>query len=44
MLELTTGVAISNALDTVKKVSTYVTSSNLKDGVSVFIENNLLIA
>lgn len=44
MLEGTTGVAMSNALDSVKKVSTYVTSSNLKDGVAEFIEKNILKA
>lgn len=42
MLEGTIGVAMANALDSVKKVSTFVTSSNTRDGVAEFIEKNIL--
>lgn len=42
MLEGTIGVAMANALSNVKAVSSYVTTSNYKDGVARFIEENIL--
>jgi len=35
------GVAVSNAVDEVKKIADYITESNDNDGVAVFIEKNL---
>lgn len=35
------GVAVSNAVDKVKKIAGYITESNDDDGVAKFIERNL---
>lgn len=42
MLEGTIGVAMANALDCVKEKAKYITASNKKDGVALFIENEIL--
>lgn len=42
MIAGTIGVAMKNANHAVKEVSSYITSSNFKDGVAKFIEENIL--